>query len=271
MLIRPYDRNSLRAQFAAASPFPHVAIEGFLEERFAQEVAAAYPSFERAQAIGRKFKAVNEVEKVQVTDSSLFPASVARLNEALSSPAFLADLEYITGIPRLLADAQLHGGGIHMTGPRGRLDVHVDFNFIAERALHRRLNLLLYLNPTWDPQWGGAVELWDEAVAKRHHAFEPVMNRAVMFETSERSFHGVSPVTCPPGMTRNSFAVYYYTREAPPDYRGVNHSTVFKARPDEKLRKYVLMPAERARETLRGTRRKVRAVKNRIKGILDSD
>ena len=39
------------------------------------------------------------------------------------------------GIPNLLADDQLVGGGIHETGPRGHLDVHVDFNYIAERDL----------------------------------------------------------------------------------------------------------------------------------------
>ena len=43
---------------------------------------------------------------------------------------------------------------MHITGPGGRLDVHVDFNFMEERQLHRRLNLLLYLNPTWNEIMG---------------------------------------------------------------------------------------------------------------------
>jgi hypothetical protein len=43
---------------------------------------------------------------------------------------------------------------------------------------------------------------------------------------------------------RISFATYYYTREAPPNWNATVHSTVFKARPEERLRRYLLMPAE---------------------------
>ena len=43
---------------------------------------------------------------------------------------------------------------MHLTGPGGRLDVHVDFNFLPERKLHRRLNLLFYLNPVWEEASG---------------------------------------------------------------------------------------------------------------------
>lgn len=46
-----------------------------------------------------------------------------RLNELLAAPRFIEDIEYITGIENLLYDAQLEGGGMHVTGPRGRLDV----------------------------------------------------------------------------------------------------------------------------------------------------
>ena len=106
------------------------------------------------------------------------------------------------------------------------------------------LNLLVYLNREWQPSWGGGVEIWDREVQKRYAVFEPKHNRAVFFETSELSFHGVQDCTCPSGVTRNSFAVYYYTEQAPAGYAGVAHSTIFKARPDERLKKYVLMPAE---------------------------
>src|SRR5262249_15689574 len=144
---------------------------------------------------GHAFKSVNEREKVQITDVRLFPEPVARLNAALASPEFLSDLSYITGISGLLADDQLVGGGIHVTGPGGRLDVHVDFNYVESRRLHRRLNLLLYLNPMWEEQWGGQIQLWDKLVTECRQAFAPTLNRCVIFETSDISFHGVAPVT----------------------------------------------------------------------------
>ena len=265
MLVQNLDREALRQQYRTASPYPFLKIENLLEPAFAHEVAAAYPSFEDAAAQGRAFKSVNERKKVQITDAKLFPEPVARLNAALASPEFLADLSYVTGIPGLLADEQLVGGGIHVTGPGGRLDVHVDFNYIESRKLHRRLNLLLYLNPVWEEQWGGHIQLWDKHVTECRQAFAPALNRCVIFETSDISFHGVTPVTADAPGPRQSFATYYYTHEAPPHWKGVAHSTIFKARPEEKLRGYVLMPAEVVR---RQVSRGVRQVKQGVKRLM---
>jgi hypothetical protein len=38
----------------------------------------------------------------------------------------------------------------------------------------------------------------------------PLFNRAVLFDTSQNSWHGLpEPLRCPLGVTRNSLAVYY--------------------------------------------------------------
>lgn len=269
-MIKPieYEREALRDAFRDATPFPHVSMDPFLPEATADELAGAFPSFEQASEVGKQFTAVNEMRKIQITDPSAFSGPIAELNDFLASPEYLKELEFITGIPNLLADPSLAGGGIHMTGSRGRLDVHVDFNYLEEANLYRRLNLLLYLNPVWERSWGGAVELWDEKVSTRHHSFEPKLNRCVLFETSQRSYHGVEEVRCPPEMTRNSFAVYYYTKEPPPDYPGYNHTTRFRARPDEPLKKYVLMPAEKAKLAVQKGREKAERAKNKVKKLL---
>jgi hypothetical protein len=251
MLIMPFDRETLRQQYREATPYPFVKIDNFLDPAFAREVTDAYPTFETAAAEGRTFASVNERRKVQITDSKRFPAPVARLNGALASSEFLSALSYITGIPGLLADEELVGGGIHVTGPGGRLDVHVDFNYIESRKLHRRLNLLLYLNPVWQEDWGGAIQLWDKDVKTCRQSFGPLLNRCVIFETSDMSFHGVTPISPSAPFPRRSFAAYYYTREAPAYWKGTAHSTIFKARPDERLRRYVLMPAEAAERRLK--------------------
>jgi hypothetical protein len=249
-IIRPLDVVALRKQYLEATPFPFIAIDNFLEPEFVTQVVGAYPSYEQARSMGREFSAVNERLKVQVTDSALFPPPVARLSDAISSPDFLHVLEQITGIPKLLADVQLEGGGMHLTGAGGRLDVHVDFNYQEERELHRRLNILIYLNPVWQEDWGGNIELWNRDVSQCAHSFQPVLNRCVLFETSDISYHGVSPNRCPQGQVRKSFAAYYYTREAPEGWDGVSHSTVFKARPNEAVRGAILMPAEKASRTI---------------------
>ena len=263
MFINPLDRKAVRQTFQSAKPFPHFCIDNFLESKFAEEVAQSFPSLEEARKIGREFKAVNERRKIQVTDSSKFPPAISRLNDMLASPQFLELVSYITGIPKVLADASLIGGGIHETGSRGHLDVHVDFNYIKERELHRRLNILVYFNKDWHPEWGGNIELWDPEVKVCHRSLSPIFNRCVLFETSEISYHGVSAVMCPEDTSRRSFAAYYYTKEAPAHWTGESHSTVFKARPDELIKGKVLMPlaktiwavkalGRRARDTVRG-------------------
>lgn len=264
-MIRAYDKDALRRQFATAKPFPFVKIDEFLDPAFADLVAAAYPSFDSAIKQGRTFSAVNERKKVQVTDSTLFPKPVAELNNLLSSQRFLTELSYITGIPNLLADEALVGGGMHLTGPGGRLDVHVDFNLLQDRQLHRRLNLLLYLNPVWQEAWGGHVQFWDENVTVCRESFAPNMNRCVIFETSDISFHGVVPVTAGAPYPRMSFAAYYYTQQAPPNWDGKFHSTVFRARPKERYRKYVLMPAAQMQDRLTTV---VQKIKHKAKQIV---
>jgi Rps23 Pro-64 3,4-dihydroxylase Tpa1-like proline 4-hydroxylase len=264
-VIRPLDLDELRRQFNEAEPFRHLVIDDFLDEAFAHEVAAAYPSFETALARGFSFNFVNERKKVQVTDSSKFPAPVERLHAAISSQEFRDQLSVVTGIPNLLPDAELLGGGMHVTGPHGRLDVHVDFNYVAERQLHRRLNILVYLNPQWHHDWGGEVELWDRDVRRCYQAVRPVLGRCVIFETNDISYHGVAALTCPEGFERKSFAAYYYTREAPAGWDGEAHSTIFRARPDERLRGYVLMPAEKLQ---RAVQQQVGRVRGKLKKIV---
>lgn len=264
-MLNPLDREKLRDQFRSAKPFPFVVIENLLVPGAAEEIERSYPSFDQATKLGIGFNVVNEQRKIQITDAAKFPDPVRRLNDTLSSPQFLADLEYITGIPRLIADQELEGGGMHLTSSGGRLDVHVDFNVLEKRKLFRRLNILLYLNSTWKEDWGGQIELWDKDVKTCHARCLPSLNRCLIFETSEISYHGVVPISAPSDVVRRSFAGYYYTAEAPAHWVGVSHSTIFKARPDEKFRGLVRMPAEKLRKQLvDGFRRSKRAVKTLV-------
>lgn len=166
-------------------------------------------------------------------------------------------------IPKLLPDSSLAGGGIHETGPRGHLDVHVDINVLKKLQWHSRLNILIYFNENWLQEWGGNIELWDKDVQVCHHAFQPLSNRCVVFETNEISFHDVSAVTCPPNQSRKSFAAYYYTEEPPSHWTGEAHSTIFKARPNEKVKGYIAMPAERAKRSISQF---IRVLKDRLRG-----
>src|SRR4051812_43931217 len=188
-LINRIDRDALRNQYQNGKPVPWFKIDNFLRQDFADACFNAFPSYDEVQKMGVSFTNINEKGKFQVTDSSLYPQPLKQLEETLNGADFLKLMEYVTGVPNLLGDAKLVGGGLHATGARGHLDVHLDFNMIRDRELHRRLNILVYLNPKWQEDWGGEVELWGENVQVRHHHFLPVFNRCVMFETNDVSFH----------------------------------------------------------------------------------
>jgi len=263
MPIRPIDREQLRQQYQSAKPVPWFCIDDFLEPEFAEKVYRSFPSFDEALKTGRLFSAVNEKGKVQITDSTKFPAPVLQLSEELNSPEFLRVIEEVTGTANLLADEQFVGGGIHETSPRGHLDVHLDFDYIPERQLYRRFNILIYFNKDWKPDWGGEFELWNKDVTELQHSFGPIFNRCVLFETNNVSWHGVNSVRCPEGQSRKSFAAYYYTKEVPPWHDGQHRTTLFKARPAEVLKGKVLMPAEKLGRSLRGA---YHGLKNAMKG-----
>lgn len=79
----------------------------------------------------------------------------------LNSPPVLRFLEELTGIPALVPDPYYLGGGLHQIERGGFLKIHADFNWREQMRLHRRINLLIYLNKDWKDEYGGHLELWD--------------------------------------------------------------------------------------------------------------
>lgn len=244
--LNTLDVEKLREEYASAAPTHFVCMDDFLRPDFAEAVSRAYPSYAQALEMGELVAwRLNEKVKVQVCDSKRFPEPVAALHSLFSSQEFLDVVERITGIPRLLADPGLAGAGMHVMGDAGRLDAHVDFNILPVYEWHRRLNILIYLTPGWRDDWGGAFELYHPDLRKREAAMSPRFNRCVMFNTTDTSFHRVTPISAPAAVTRNSFAAYYYTEEAPPGWKGKVHGTIYRALPGEWWKGYVRMPAER--------------------------
>ena len=152
---------------------------------------------------------------------------------SLNSSTFLKFLEELVGIPDLLSDSSFRGGGLHNISRGGKLGIHVDFNKHQKYDLDRRLNLLLYLNKDWEEEFGGHIELWDPEMKQCVKKVLPIFNRMVIFTTTATSFHGhPDPLNCPPGRSRISLALYYYT--VGQEERGTRHSTLFRIRPGEK-------------------------------------
>ncbi len=95
-------------------------------------------------------------------------------------------------------DPTLHGGGLHVMAPGGRLAVHLDYDRHPVYHLPRRraLNIVAFLHPAWQSAWGGALQLCDP-LGEPVVSIEPAPGRLVAFEVSDLSYHGVEPVTGP--------------------------------------------------------------------------
>lgn len=212
-------------QYQTADPFPHTVIDGFLDDTLLERVTAEFVAMDRSN--WRRTSNNNE-RKLSTEDPTTFGPFTGKVITALNSGAFLAFLEQLTGIGGLIADPHLRGGGLHEIEPGGKLGVHADFNVYERLKAYRRLNLLVYLNRSWQDDWGGQLELWSADGTQKVRSVLPMFNRAVIFDTSNKSYHGhPHPLACPPGESRKSLALYYYTTEYPYQEDLTPHSTLF--------------------------------------------
>lgn len=137
-----------------------------------------------------------------------------------------------------MPDPFLHGGGLHMTGVGGTLTPHADFHVTKELQMYRRLNLLVYLNDSWQEGDGGELELWDKGGKRIAKTVAPTLGTAVLFRTDAKSIHGfTNPVARLP---RRSVALYYYTVEDAEEFSGSGEtfwkSTAIAKTPSDYLR-----------------------------------
>ncbi len=134
----------------------------------------------------------------------------------MQSNEMVNDLSAKFSISPLQSDPLLHGGGIHISGPGGQLNIHLDYSKHPRLPLlERRINCILYLVPEWKESWGGATVL---TAPDGHTVIEriyPKPGRLLAFETNDLSYHGVEPVTCPEGVERITMATYYLSHIRP--------------------------------------------------------
>lgn len=216
--------------FAAARPFRHVRIEDFLHTELCADLLSEFPGFEARHALNEMGEVGGKAVRMDVRD--IGPAYRA-LDAYIQTPEFLDFVSRVTGIPELLHDPDYVGGGTHENRDGQGLDTHVDFNYHPRTRWHRRLNLIVYLNPRWDAGWGGELELHSDpwnAARDEVVGIAPLFNTCVIFETTETSWHGFSQIHLPAsdtGLSRKSFAIYLYTRERPAPETAPPHATIY--------------------------------------------
>ena len=234
--LTPRDFSDLSSVYSSNEPFPHVVVEDFINSPMALLGAHEFPSKEDSRWI--HYSHYNE-DKCAITDITKMPQFFMDLISELNSQHFIKILEKLTGISDLQADPTLQGGGLHLTKRGGFLNIHADFTaHPIKRNWQRRVNLLLYFNEDWKDSYEGQLELWSRDMKNCIHKISPCLNKCVIFNTDSDSFHGVpEPLNCPPEITRNSLALYFYTEtETKPRLRATN----YKARPNREDKRLLI-------------------------------
>jgi hypothetical protein len=220
------DRKALRAlglahrePYRGARPYPHAVFDGFLGDAIARQLAAAFPGPDHAGWMRRDYREQSaRLGQLQRSGFEGVDPRVRHLLAEVSGMAFLGFLEALTGIEGLIGDPHFRGAGLSLTLPGGHLALHADFNRDRTRHLSRQLSVLYYLGDDWQPEWGGALELWDESRTRCEASHLPILDRLVVMAHGDTFWHGhPTPLACPEGRSRRVLSAYYYTAAPSPE------------------------------------------------------
>lgn len=212
--------ETLFSRFTAASygglPFPHAVIDGVFSDQLINGVLREFPG-KNSEIWHNVDNDVEKKSRTKWTCSEDLQGWTRYLVQLLLSGTCLRALTKLTGIEHLISDPYLSGGGLNCIYKGGYLDIHCDGNWHPVMGVHRRMNVILYLNDS-----DGDLELWGKTKTK----ITPKRNRMVVFETNDKTFHGhPEPLK---SETRKSLILYYYT--APKPVFLVPHRALWRSR-----------------------------------------
>lgn len=226
--------------YASSEPFPSIVIDNFFELNVFDYIHTCFPS--PTSAVWKTPTNSHTISKSVVKrgptgiKENVLSFNCRSILYQLNSATFHDFLEDLTGIQGLCPDPYFNEVGFHLSQNTGKLDIHADYSHHDRLGLERRLNILIYLNKEWKPEYLGGVGLYstDLSLVK---TIEQIANRFVAFSTSLNSYHGFPVSIILPQsyiskhFGRKSIAMYYYTM---PTGR-TKHKIIFPEGPDFQL------------------------------------
>lgn len=233
--------KSALPKFGKDGPIDHVIIDNFFRDDVAINLEKEFPDF--SSNTWHNYQNPLEIKKT-CNSWNAFPPLTYTVFSLLNSSSFLSMLEtHITADGGLFSDNGLNGGGWHIHCTGGKLNTHLDYSIHPKLNLQRKLNIIIYMNSEWKSEWGGSLGLWgnesSEFPGDLKKEIEPVFNRAILFDTTQNSWHGLpNPLTCPPDQFRKSLAAYFLC--APPTEVDQRGKALFAPTSEQKGQKEVL-------------------------------
>tara|TARA_B100000767_G_C19765037_1_gene537119 strand:+ start:1747 stop:2529 length:783 start_codon:yes stop_codon:yes gene_type:complete len=216
------------------APFPHLVVDNFFVDEVAEQLEKDFPDFDD----NSWFEYGNALEVKKTCNSwNFFPKLTYQAFMHLNSQGFTSTLSnYLFDDIRLSSDGGLNGGGWHIHKSGGKLNQHLDYSLHPKLNLQRKVNIIVYLNSNWESSWGGNLGFWGNESSKKPGLLikevEPLFNRAVIFDTTCNSWHGLPGLlNCPETEFRKSMAVYYLTQ--PPENVDTRGKALFAPTDDQ--------------------------------------
>lgn len=230
------NQDRYKRQYKQATPFPHLVLENVCDAELLRKAIGEIPDpqLSLAKKSNDFIFAKNKFEQSNFEDIS--PTFKILRNELLSDK-FSNFLSYITG-DKVFIDPAFHGGGLHQGGKDSFLTMHADFDYHPNNlSWFRNLNILIYLNEDWRPEYGGSLKIRDGNDDHGSvHEVHPVFNRMVIMQTRENTVHGYDKIDFPDGCYRRSIAAYGYTLVDKP---GVGRTTIWHDEQGSYFRKFI--------------------------------
>jgi Rps23 Pro-64 3,4-dihydroxylase Tpa1-like proline 4-hydroxylase len=179
-----------------------LCIDGFLKSEVAQEVynflseeatfKRIYGIYDSEEPVDReKWERVDDSDRMYtfrrqdgVRDdvSSFRPIKYRRVKDLIAGEAFIGYLEEITGTT--LTDLQSFAASAYGVGDF--LRPHTD------QSGDRKIAYIIYLNPEWHREWGGALHIVDSDANKTEYDF--CHNRLVIFDVHDHEHHYIEKI-----------------------------------------------------------------------------
>eukprot|EP00164_Ancoracysta_twista_P000180 GFYU01000259.1.p1 GENE.GFYU01000259.1~~GFYU01000259.1.p1 ORF type:complete len:364 (+),score=16.86 GFYU01000259.1:54-1094(+) len=223
----PFLGKQLRAAYKSASPYPHIVLDHLFDPKLLNAVLSAVKEAPKGDWVGPESSAGCCHNKFRIPFSKIVHRNkhVSRLRDVYRSKEFIEFLENLTGIDSLVTDPDndrelMLESSVIAIRKGGYLHIHNDFT-VKTGPLYRRVNVLLYLNKNWKPEYKGTLDLYGPKLFKGpRQKILPRFNRVVIFTVTPDAYHGHPEPLAPPDedTERIGLQFTYYTAVRGPDF-----------------------------------------------------
>ncbi len=187
-------------------------------------------------------------DKFVAAQMNLFNPLLEEVIYAFQDKKVVNIISKICNINEAIPDSNLYAGGLSMMSNKQFLNPHLDNSHDKDRNLWRVLNLLFYVTPNWEMDYGGNLELWPSGLLNKQTTIHSKFNRLAVMVTHNKSLHSVSPVIYEG--SRCCISNYYFAKK-PLLNTDSFHVTTFRGRPENKFEDLILQCDTFLRMTVR--------------------